>query len=144
MAQKNSAPDTARKCARWCGRGCTWGEYRAALAKAQRMVKLLGGTRVWRARAHENLGWHSSAVSRDRRLYVTESHGHWYCFVGDGKSLGAGIVVGNGRTPHGAVAHARRLALARQEQSMAMYASTDRAAFALPARRPRTTHRKKR
>lgn len=58
----------ALRCARWCGRGCTEAEYRAARQTAARLARQLG--RGWRPEVWENLGWHARAVSADGRLKV--------------------------------------------------------------------------
>lgn len=57
-----------RRCAEWCGRGCTKAEHDKAVRIARALVRQLGPG--WRPRVWENLGWHSEAVSRCGRITV--------------------------------------------------------------------------
>lgn len=58
-------------CSQACGGGCTWGQYQAAVARAQVLVDQLGAG--WAPRVHENLGWYASAYYQDiALLYVTD------------------------------------------------------------------------
>lgn len=51
-----------RKCAKWCGRGCTVGMYLDAKEKGAALAKKLG--KGWKPRIFENLGWHYEAVDK--------------------------------------------------------------------------------
>ena len=48
-----------KKCAKWCGRGCTEREWKEAVKAGRALAKACGPG--WKARIHENLGWHYSA-----------------------------------------------------------------------------------
>jgi hypothetical protein len=88
-----------RRCARWCGRGCTQAEYEKAKKLSNEITAKLGAK--WRPHTWENLGWHSGSVSVCGRLNVYPSYGAFSAFLGEpGKG---GRWVGRGRTPRSAV-----------------------------------------
>ena len=93
---------STKRCAKWCGRGCTEAEYRKARASGDRLAARLGP--AWRSRVWENLGWHFSAVSGCGRFKVHPSlkSGHFLAFLGRAGCSG-GIWTAYGRTPRGAV-----------------------------------------
>ena len=101
-------PDAPRKkCAKWCGSGCTQAQYDAALANAKALAARLG--KGWKPRVWEDMGWHYSAVSRKGFIKV-HPHTDWRskritsyaAFIGD--ISGGGRYVADGRTPEKAIA----------------------------------------
>lgn len=90
-----------RKCADWCGRGCTEEEYDQAVRAADRLVAQLG--EGWKADVWENLGWHARAVSASGTVRVHISRGGgYYAFFGEVKVPG-GRWWADGDTPKAAV-----------------------------------------
>ena len=57
-----------KKCAEWCGSGCTQKMYDEALWTAENLVKRLGDG--WKTRVWENSGWHSEALSANGMVTV--------------------------------------------------------------------------
>lgn len=51
---------TKRKCAPWCGAGCTETEWQTATSRAETLAAYLG--HGWKAEVWENLGWHWKVV----------------------------------------------------------------------------------
>jgi hypothetical protein len=104
-----------RRCADWCGRGCTEEEYQKAWKDAVALARDLtvDVTMVWNPRVWENLGWWYSAVSTCGRLEVipskTDKGCHAYLRPAGG---GGGRWCRYGKTPEQAVknviAEARR------------------------------------
>lgn len=64
-----------KKCADWCGRGCTKEEYDQAVVDADNLVALLGNTDAWEPRVWENMGWHYSAEAVSGDHASVSSHG---------------------------------------------------------------------
>jgi len=90
-------------CAPACGGRCTWEAYQKAKRDAAALVKTLGPG--WKARVHENLGWHYCAVNQAKRLDVScctdslTSEKSYMAILG-------GQWIGHADTPAGAVAEA--------------------------------------
>jgi hypothetical protein len=53
-------------CAPSCGFKCKWAAYEQAVIDASELAKSLGDD--WEPRVWENLGWHYSVETRDRRV----------------------------------------------------------------------------
>ncbi len=105
-------PAPKKKCARWCGRGCTQAEYDAAVENAKKLAERLG--KGWKIRVHENLGWHWGVVSRAGFLKVTPVYDFvkgkritgYIAWLGE-KDFPGGRFTGDGRTPEKAIAAVR-------------------------------------
>lgn len=103
---------TRRRCAKWCGRGCTEGEYRAAQLAGRRLAERLGPG--WTYEVHENLGWHYRAISPCGRIKVIGGGRHYTAFLGAAGEPG-GTWAESGSTPRLAViavVHVARAAVA--------------------------------
>lgn len=75
--------------------------YQEAVSKAEGLVKSLGDG--WQAHVHENLGWHSAAISKCGRIYVTNyGYRQYSAFLGTPHSH-TGKWVGDGTTTKKAV-----------------------------------------
>lgn len=106
-------PDAPRKkCARWCGRGCTQAEYETAKKAGAALAARLGAT--WKARVWENLGWHFSAVSLCGRLKVYDNGRRYFTACLGEKEFPGGRWAEDGSTPAKAVEAV--LAVARKER----------------------------
>lgn len=112
------APAPKKKCARWCGRGCTQAEYDAAREAARALAARLGPG--WKGNVWENLGWHYQAVSRKGFVKVNPViDGNqrkrpivaYTCFIGE-KNFPGGRYAENGKTPEQAIKNAAALAAA--------------------------------
>jgi hypothetical protein len=57
-----------KKCAKWCGAGCTVAQYEKARRLSVHAAVALGAG--WRPRPFENMGWHGVAVSKCGRIKV--------------------------------------------------------------------------
>ncbi len=57
-----------KRCASWCGHGCTEQQYQTAVRHGAALAKQLG--KKWKSRVWENMGWHFAAVSPCGRLEV--------------------------------------------------------------------------
>lgn len=94
-------------CAPACGFGCKWTAYETAVENASALAAQLG--EGWEPRVWENVGWHYSAQTTDRRIKVHPG-GHdadgtvvsYTAFVSAEPSSG-GRWVARGSTPRGAV-----------------------------------------
>lgn len=90
-----------RKCADWCGGGCTQEEYDRAVLLADKLVEHLG--EGWVPQITENLGWHARAVSASGTVKVCARGDRGYvAYLGDANFPG-GRWVEYGDTPKGAV-----------------------------------------
>lgn len=92
--------DGDRFCAPACGRGCTYAEWRAATAAADKLCADLGAG--WTPRVWDNLGWHYSATSACGRWKVTAYPGGFMAFLGEADSPG-GRWAESGKTPRAAI-----------------------------------------
>lgn len=96
---------TKRKCARWCGRGCTEAEYLDAKKKGAALAKKLG--KGWKPEICENLGWHYRAVDATGFWKVKPTSpgcpadSRYIAFLGPGKA--GGLFSEYGSTPESAV-----------------------------------------
>ncbi len=93
--------DLDRKCADWCGYGCTQKMYDEALWTAQHTAKRLGDG--WKAEVFENMGWHSKVVSENGRVSVSPPNAraqskHYTAYFDKGQHYSA-----SGATPTAAV-----------------------------------------
>lgn len=68
-----------KKCAKWCGRGCTEEEYLEAKRDARALCKKLGPG--WRSRVWENMGWHFNAVKGN--IHVIQSGDEYSTLMGE-------------------------------------------------------------
>ena len=98
-----------KKCAKWCGGGCTQAQYDAAIVAAKVLSTSLGYG--WKPRVWENLGWHYCAVSRNGFVKVhpffdwrVKKVTSYTAFIGD--IVGGGRYTGDGDTPEKAIAAA--------------------------------------
>lgn len=92
-----------RKCARWCGAGCTKEQYDQARRRAKALAKRLGPG--WKTFVYENMGWHYNVVSKCGRIKVHEhvsEKGYYTAFFGDPGPGGQWYA--HGRTPQQALA----------------------------------------
>lgn len=94
---------STKRCADWCGRGCTEEEYQEAVNAGEIMAGQLGegwGVKIW-----ENMGWHHSAVSLSGTLQVRQMRGDGYvAFIhGAGDIGGQPGLTGRGKTAREAV-----------------------------------------
>lgn len=103
-----------KKCAAWCGRGCTKEEYDQAVHTAKKIVEHLGTG--WEPHVSENLGWHARAVSSSGVVKVhTSSGGRYLAFFGEPRFPG-GDWSAHGDTPKGAVSAVVTKAVARRDE----------------------------
>ena len=98
--------DRTVKCAAWCGRGCTLGEYRVAVVAARRLAARLGPG--WKVDVFENMGWHFSVVSRCDRMKVHQDGGTFTAYFGEPGPGGRWVAAA--KTPRRAVARVVRAA----------------------------------
>lgn len=98
---------SARRCAKWCGRGCTQAEYEAARDAGRALAKSMG--RGWRVRVWESLGWHYSVVSRSGMWKVHCNNGNSFSAI-FGPGPYGGLFAENARTPRAAMRKVVRLA----------------------------------
>jgi len=90
-----------KRCAKWCGRGCTEAEYQRAVRAGAALAARLG--KGWKPVVWENLGWHHQAVSPCGRLKVHPNHGKGFtAFLGEADFPG-GTWAESGATPKAAV-----------------------------------------
>jgi hypothetical protein len=90
-----------KKCADWCGGGCTQEQYAQAVQAADKLVQQLG--EGWRPEVYENLGWHFGAASPCDRVRVSVRKGDNYlALIGEAGSH-AGQWAGVGDTAKAAV-----------------------------------------
>ena len=90
-----------KRCAKWCGSGCTEEAYQKARRGGAALAKQLG--KGWKPRVWENMGWHFAAVSSCGRLEV-HSHGgrSFTAYLGEADQPG-GRWAEHGKTPKAAV-----------------------------------------
>jgi hypothetical protein len=101
-------------CAPACGYECTWREYQSALRRADSMRRLLEKAfpLQWKARVHENMGWHYGVVSSCGRLKVSGCNfeiASFTAFLGDANFPG-GTWAEHGTTPLEAVRNVIKMA----------------------------------
>jgi len=96
-----------KRCAKWCGRGCTEQEYQQAVSGGTALARRLG--KGWKSVVWENLGWHYQAVSPCRRLKVHPNGTGYTAFLGEASSPG-GTWAEHGRTPESAIRAVVRVA----------------------------------
>ncbi len=94
-----------KRCAKWCGSGCTEEAYQKATRDAEVLAKQLGDG--WKPRVWENMGWHFEAVSSCGRLEVhgpdTRNGGRFYtAYLGEADEPG-GRWAEHGKTAKAAV-----------------------------------------
>lgn len=69
-----------KRCAKWCGRGCTEEEYQKAKRDAKELCKKLGPG--WKPHIWENLGWHFHAVKGN--IHVMQLGDEYSTLMGEG------------------------------------------------------------
>lgn len=76
-----------KRCAPWCGHGCTDEQYQKAVRQGDALAKQLG--KGWKSRVWENMGWHFAAVSSCGRLEVHSHGGHSFtAYLGEANEPG--------------------------------------------------------
>ncbi len=80
-----------KRCAKWCGRGCSKTEYDTAMRLAKRIARELGPD--WKPVVAHNMGWYPRAASRCGRMNVSPSGSNYVAFLQDGRW------VEDGKTP---------------------------------------------
>ena len=93
-----------KKCAKWCGGGCTQEQFDVATSTAEMMAAELG--KGWTIRVWENLGWYHSVMSPSRTIKVHggPTRGGYTAFISPpGEVYGTSPLVGHGDTPRQAV-----------------------------------------
>ncbi len=84
-----------KRCASWCGHGCTEEQYQKAVRRGAALAKQLG--KRWKPRVWENLGWHFSAVSPCGRLEVhRDGERSFTAYLGEPNSPGGRWAEGAG------------------------------------------------
>ncbi len=96
-----------RRCATWCGRGCTEEEYQQAIRSSHALAKRMG--KGWKPNVWENLGWHYAVVSPCRRLKVHPCGRSFTAYLGEPDCPG-GRWAEHGSTPKAAVRNVLRVA----------------------------------
>ena len=97
-----------KKCADWCGGGCTQEQYDEAVHKGNRMAQELG--EGWTLDVWENRGWHYATVSPSQTIRVYPSGLSYIAFINAFQQAGGqSKLVGHGDTPRQAVEDTVRL-----------------------------------
>lgn len=93
-----------KKCASWCGGGCTQEQFDEATSTAWKLAVELG--EGWTIRVWENLGWHFSLISPSRTIKVSgaRSRGGYTALISPpGEVYGTTGLTGRGDAPRAAV-----------------------------------------
>jgi len=108
-------------CASACGSGCTLAAYKRACKRGKALAKKLG--KGWKARIHENMGWHYCAHSSGGFVTVYESYRlsgkpTYSALANTTGNVGSGQwVVSSVKTPQAAV-HAALVLMQKEQRAI--------------------------
>ncbi len=103
-----------KKCATWCGGGCTEEGYTEAMDYADWLVQRLGEN--WHPVVTENMGWYSKAISNNGTITVYgNKYGREYtAYLNEPGHIG-GRWVKSGATPKAAVRAVLKMAMQERD-----------------------------